>query len=161
MQILPAFKLIRPASVPEASALLARDPAARVLAGGTDLIANLRHGLGEPSTLVDLGGLVDLAGIEAEGGGLRIGAGVTLAQLAAHARVRAAYAAVAQAAAAIAGPGHRSAATVGGNLCLDTRCVFYNQSDWWRGAKGYCLKHGGDTCHVAPQGKICRAAYSG
>ena len=57
-----------------------------------------------------------------------------------------------QAAASVAGPGHRSAATLGGNLCLDTRCVFYNQSDWWRAANDYCLKRGGDTCHVAPQG---------
>ena len=52
-------------------------------------------------------------------------------------------------------------ATLGGNLCLDTRCVFYNQSEWWRRANDYCLKHGGDVCHVAPQGKHCHAAFSG
>jgi 4-hydroxybenzoyl-CoA reductase subunit beta len=161
MQTLPAFRLVRPGSLSEASALLARDPGARILAGGTDLVANLRHGLGTPSTLVDLGALAELAGIGDAADGLRIGAGATLAQLAAHQRIRAAYTAVAQAAAAVAGPALRSAATVGGNLCLDTRCVFYNQSEWWRAASGYCLKHGGDTCHVAPQGKICRAAYSG
>ena len=61
----------------------------------------------------------------------------------------------------VAGPGHRSAATLGGNLCLDTRCVFYNQSEWWRAANDYCLKRGGDVCHVAPQGKRCHAAFSG
>jgi 4-hydroxybenzoyl-CoA reductase subunit beta len=162
MQTLPAFRLVRPGTLAEASALLARDPGARILAGGTDLVANLRHGLGTPSTLVDLGALADLAGIEDTADGLlRIGAGATLAQLAAHPRIRAAYAALAQAAAAVAGPALRSAATVGGNLCLDTRCVFYNQSEWWRAASGFCLKHGGDRCHVAPQGKVCRAAYSG
>ncbi len=57
-------------------------------------------------------------------------------------------------------PAHRAAATVGGNLCLDTRCVFYNQSEWWRRSNRYCLKYGGETCHVAPQGKRCHAAYS-
>ncbi len=61
----------------------------------------------------------------------------------------------------MAGPGHRSVATIGGNLCLDTRCVFYNQSEWWRQANDFCLKHGGETCHVAPQGKRCHAAFSG
>ena len=58
-------------------------------------------------------------------------------------------------------PGHRSVATLGGNLCLDTRCVFYNQSEWWRAANDYCLKRGGDVCHVAPQGKHCHAAFCG
>ena len=69
--------------------------------------------------------------------------------------------ALVQAAAQVAGPGHRSAATLGGNLCQDTRCVFYNQSAWWRDANGGCLKFQGDTCHVAPQGRHCHAAYQG
>ena len=69
--------------------------------------------------------------------------------------------ALAEAARAAAGPGHRSAATLGGNLCQDTRCVFYNQSEWWRASNDYCLKRGGDTCHVAPQGERCHAAFSG
>ncbi len=68
---------------------------------------------------------------------------------------------LAEAAATVAGPGHRTVATLGGNLCLDTRCVFYNQSEWWRRANDFCLKHGGDVCHVAPQGKHCHAAFSG
>ncbi len=68
---------------------------------------------------------------------------------------------LAEAASTVAGPGHRTVATLGGNLCLDTRCVFYNQSEWWRRANEYCLKLGGDTCHVAPQGKRCHAAFSG
>src|SRR5574337_1356087 len=75
--------------------------------------------------------------------------------------IAARYRALAQAASIIAGPGHRPMATVGGNLCLDTRCIYYNQSEWWRHANGYCLKNRGDTCHVAPQGQRCHAAYSG
>ena len=62
---------------------------------------------------------------------------------------------------AIAGPGHRNMGTVGGNLCLDTRCIYYNQSEWWRRANGYCLKNRGDICHVAPQGQRCHAAFTG
>jgi len=161
MQLLPQFKLVRPRDLAEATAALAHDPNARVLAGGTDLIANLRDGLVAPSTLVDLAEIEELTSIGHGAQGIRIGAGVTLGRLAADAQVRAAYPAIAQAAESIAGPAHRSVATVGGNLCLDTRCVFYNQSEWWRRANGYCLKYRGDVCHVAPQGKSCQAAYSG
>src|ERR1019366_9427493 len=93
--------------------------------------------------------------------GLTLGARVTLARLTADASIARQYPALAEAARAIAGPGHRSVATLGGNLCLDTRCVFYNQSEWWRAANRYCLKRGGDTCHVAPQGQHCHAAFSG
>ena len=78
-----------------------------------------------------------------------------------HVRSPSQYRALAQAAAAIAGPGHRVMATVGGNLCLDTRCIYYNQSEWWRSANAYCLKNRGDICHVAPQGQRCHAAFSG
>ena len=141
--------------------MLASDANARVLAGGTDLVANLRDGLGAPSTLVDLGAIDELATLRADARGIRIGARVTLARLAADAQIGTLSPAIAQAAASIAGPAHRSVATVGGNLCLDTRCVFYNQSEWWRRANGFCLKYRGDVCHVAPQGKSCQAAYSG
>jgi 4-hydroxybenzoyl-CoA reductase subunit beta len=161
MQLLPQFRLARPRDLAEASAMLAGDPKARVLAGGTDLVANLRDGLVAPSTLVDLGAIKELAAIAFDNGGIRIGAGVTLARLAADVRIKTLYPAIAEAAASVAGPAHRSVATVGGNLCLDTRCVFYNQSEWWRRANHYCLKYRGDVCHVAPQGKSCQAAYSG
>ena len=99
--------------------------------------------------------------LEVGAAGARIGAGVTIARLAGDAGVAAALPAVGEAAASIAGPGHRSVATVGGNLCVDTRCVYYNQSEWWRRSNGYCLKHRGETCHVAPTGDRCHAAYQG
>jgi 4-hydroxybenzoyl-CoA reductase subunit beta len=159
MERMHAFALARPASIAEAVALLARDPSARPIAGGTDLVPNLRHGIGEPATLVDLGGVPGLDAIaRGADGGFAIGANVTLAILARDSVIPPA---LRDAAASVAGPSHRSAATLGGNLCLDTRCVFYNQSAWWRAANAYCLKHGGDVCHVAPQGKRCHAAYSG
>lgn len=158
--VLPTFDIMRPANLDEAVAALA-EPGTRALAGGTDLIVNLRRGIGAPERLVDLTGLPGMGGIEAKGDTLVIGAGVTLNELSASPVLGPAEAALAQAAEAVAGPSHRNMATVGGNLCLDTRCLYYNQSHWWRKSNGFCLKYRGDICHVAPQGKRCRAAFSG
>ena len=162
MHALPEFTLQRPASLAEAAGLLAAQPAARLVAGGTDLLPNMRRGLERPPVLIDLSGLggFDLVQ-EAPDGGLLLGAGLTLAAITTNALVLSRLPALAAAAGAAAGPGHRSAATLGGNLCQDTRCVFYNQSEWWRASNGYCLKRGGEICHVAPQGARCHAAFSG
>jgi 4-hydroxybenzoyl-CoA reductase subunit beta len=153
--------MTRPADV--AGALAARRETAdsRYLAGGTDLVPNLRRGIGGPTLLIDLTGIDELRGCEVGPAGARLGTGVTLASLAAMPQMRERYRAVAEAAEAVAGPGHRTQATVGGNLCLDTRCVYYNQSEWWRQSNGFCLKHRGEVCHVAPQGQRCHAAFSG
>jgi len=159
MSDLAEFTLHRPATPREAVALLAAG--GRALAGGTDLLPNLRHGLERPAQLVDLSRVGGLGAIVCDDGALVVGAGVTLARLAADPLVAQHLGALAEAACAVAGPGHRSAATLGGNLCQDTRCVFYNQSEWWRASNGWCLKLGGDTCHVAPQGQHCHAAFSG
>lgn len=156
---LPAFRLEQPSDL--ATALAARKTGGRFLAGGTDLLPNMRRGLVDTPTLIDLKGIPELLACEIGTKGARIGTGVTLAALAAMPDIRARYRALAEAAEAIAGPGHRSQASVGGNLCLDTRCIYYNQSDWWRKANAFCLKHKGDTCHVAPQGNRCHAAFSG
>lgn len=155
-----AFRLEQPVDVASAVRLAAQG-GGQYLAGGTDLLVNLRRGHGEPAVLVDLTHIAELGGLSCDAQGARIGGGVTLAALGASAPVRERYAAIAEAAEAIAGPSHRNLATVGGNLCLDTRCVYYNQSEWWRQANGYCLKRNGTVCHVAPQGQLCRAAYSG
>lgn len=161
MQPLADFDLRRPATIADAVALLATNERAMPLGGGTDLLPNLRRGLHAPALLVDLGALPGFGAIERTATHWRIGAGATLATLAANEALRAALPALAQAARDVAGPGHRSAATLGGNLCQDTRCVFYNQSAWWRDASGYCLKRGGTVCHVAPQGQRCHAAFEG
>ena len=160
MDAIVPFSLRTPATLTEASTLLAQS-GSRALAGGTDLIPNLRHGLGTPSTLVDVARLPELTALDAGDDALTIGAGVTLARLATDAAVLRTVPAVAEAARLAAAPAHRTVATLGGNLCQDTRCVFYNQSAWWRRANAYCLKYGGDTCHVAPQGSRCHAAFSG
>jgi 4-hydroxybenzoyl-CoA reductase subunit beta len=162
MERMSPFALRRPASLAEAVAMLAADPRARAIAGGTDLVPNLRDGLGAPAVLVDLSAIAGLDSIEtAADGTTSIGAGVSLARLARDEVLAHRLPALREAAESIAGPAHRTVATVGGNLCLDTRCVFYNQSAWWRRANAWCLKHGGDTCHVAPQGNHCHAAFAG
>ena len=159
--LLPDFDLSRPQSAEEAVAQRLAAPASRYLGGGTDLIVNMRRGLVETDLLIDLTGIAELASLSADESGFHIGAGVSLAELAAHPAVLNDYAAIVQAASAVAGPGHRAAATLGGNLCLDTRCLYYNQSEWWRRSNDYCLKYRGDVCYVAPTGDTCRAAFSG
>jgi len=153
------FDFAAPATVEEAVAQRAANAASRYVAGGTDLVPNLRRGIGSPDLLIGLEAIADLKTISKVKGFTVIGAGVTLANLLASGLCEQ-YPALA-AAADIAGPSHREAATIGGNLCLDTRCVFYNQSDWWRKANAFCLKLDGETCHVAPQGNHCHAAFSG
>jgi len=173
-EFLPEFKLLHPKSVDEAVAMHGAisgpddspkggsNGAVRFVAGGTDLLVNMRRGLGDPETLISLNGIDEISSIvENDDGTVTIGAGVTLATLCRNEMIGERYPAIAHAAHEIAGPGHRVTGTVGGNLCLDTRCVFYNQSLWWRQSNQYCLKYQGDTCHVAPKGKICHAAFSG
>ncbi len=158
---LPEFHLAQPRDVHTAVAARRDHASSRFLAGGTDLVVNLRRGLGKPELLIDLCGIDELNGVTANEKGVRIGACATLTVLAATPAIREHYLAAAEAASAIAGPGTRALATVGGNLCLDTRCIYFNQSEWWRKSNGYCLKHKGDVCHVAPQGEHCHAAFSG
>lgn len=159
--ISPAFHLARPRTIADAIVACGERPDSRFVAGGTDLLINMRRGICQPDQLIDLSGIDELTGIRTTDDGLVIGAGATIASLASHDVIAARYRAVAQAAAAIAGPGHRNVGTVAGNLCLDTRCIYYNQSEWWRSANAYCLKRHGDICHVAPQGQRCHAAYCG
>lgn len=157
---LPEFSVASPPSIDAAIAAWREHSASAYLAGGTDLLVQMRHGLANPKTLIDLSAIEELKGFEVSDAGVRIGAGVTVASLA-RAPAAQHYRAVTEAALAIAGPGHRALGTVGGNLCLDTRCLYYNQSEWWRRSNGYCLKLRGDICHVAPQGRRCHAAFTG
>ncbi len=158
---LPAFEYHRPDTVEEAARLLAGfGDDAMAIAGGTDLVPNLKHRLFEPAHLVSLRGIPDLRGIEVRGDELVIGSGETLAAVAAHPLVRRHAPSVAEAAGLVAGPQLRNMGTLGGNLCLDTRCTYYNQSFFWRQSLGFCLKKDGDTCHVTRVGRKCVAAHS-
>lgn len=161
MEAMPDFRLVRPVSVAEAVSARAAAPNGRFFAGGTDLMASLRRGLVQADVLIDLGGIDELRRIDKEAHGLRIGAGVTLETLASCLDVARDYPVLVEAALGIAGPTHRAAGTVGGNLCLDTRCRYYNQSEPWRKANRFCMKIDGDACRVAAKSARCYAAYSG
>jgi 4-hydroxybenzoyl-CoA reductase subunit beta len=162
MDALPEFELVRPTTLSEALAARDAHPDARLLGGGTDLMVNIRRGIVAPPVLIDMTGVTELRAIKADANALEIGAAVTLSELAAHPDVITHYPVVAQAAHVIAGPTHRNMGTVGGNLCLDTRCIYYNQSEWWRAANAHCLKTTGTICHVAPKSRgVCFATFSG
>jgi 4-hydroxybenzoyl-CoA reductase subunit beta len=160
MTYLPDFEVKSAHTIDEAVAI-AEGKNCVFLGGGTGLLPNLRRGIGSPLTLVDISAVSEMTEISDSKTGLRIGASVNLEQLINHYQIQDDYKVIFQAAETIAGKTHRFSATVGGNLCLDTRCKFYNQSDWWRKSIDYCLKYKGTICHVALKGKICRAAFSG
>ena len=162
MDALPSFDLIRPRTLAELMAARVAHPQSRMLGGGTDLMVNIRRGIVAPPVLIEINDVSELREIRADAHKLEIGAAVTLSEVAAHPDVMRHYPAVAQAAGHIAGPTHRNMGTVGGNLALDTRCIFYNQSEWWREANRHCLKTTGDVCHVAPKSRgVCFATFSG
>lgn len=158
---LPAFEYHRPETVEEAARLLDDfGDQGLLIAGGTDLVPNMKHRLFEPGHLVSIRGLQELGGIERRGDELVIGAGETLAAVAASPLVHRHAPSVADAAGLVAGPQLRNMGTIGGNVCLDTRCTYYNQTYFWRQALGFCLKKDGDTCHVTRVGRKCVAAHS-
>jgi 4-hydroxybenzoyl-CoA reductase subunit beta len=163
----------RPSTLAEALGLIAGHGDALPIAGGTDLMPNMKHRLFTPRHLVALKGIGELHGIGLADEGenaveegspaaaqLVIGAAETLTAVARSPLVRRIAPALADAAGHVAGPQIRNAGTMGGNLCLDTRCTYYNQSFFWRQALGFCLKKDGDVCHVTRVGKKCVAAHS-
>src|SRR5579871_468659 len=170
MMRLPKFEYRSARTVEEALGWLGefegsvdKDPEAQamLMAGGTDVLPNMKHRIFTPQVVVGLRAVSALRGIVYnEEQGLRIGAGVTLTEIAGSPVVRAHYPALAQAAEVVSTPQLRQMGTIGGNLCLDTRCNYYNQSEFWRKARDYCLKKGSDVCRVAPNGAGCYAVSS-
>jgi len=155
------FGIEFPTSVEEAALLLQTHGAsAKLCAGGTDLLPNLKHELLSPAKVIHLSRLKALKGIEDGPAALVIGAMTSLDDIANSELVKKLAPGLSQAAAHVAGPQLRRMGTLGGNLCLDTRCLYYNQSYFWREALGFCLKKDGDDCHVTKTGKRCVAAAS-
>ena len=160
---LPDFKLLRPRTLKEATLMLA-DHAAdiQIVAGGTDLIPSLRQRLFEPKYVLDIRGISELRGIHPQkDGAVEIGALTTLTEIEHSNFLREYYPVLTEAAKTVASPILRNMGTLGGNICLDTRCLWYNQSLTWRKGCGFCIKKDGDLCHVAPGGTKCWAAFSG
>lgn len=161
MMRLPPFTFRAPGSLAEALRILDGEGSdAMVLAGGTDLLPNMKRRQQVPRTLVSLRRLDPLRQVRLGRRGVRLGSCVTLASLADEAKLRNGGAALGQAAALVATPHIRNAATLGGNLCLDTRCLYYNQTHEWRKAIDFCLKKEGDTCWVATSSPNCMAVSS-
>jgi 4-hydroxybenzoyl-CoA reductase subunit beta len=160
MMRLPPFRYLSPATAREAARILAgHGPEAMAVAGGTDLYPNMKRRQFEPKVLVGLRGIEGARGIVANGS-LRLGGLATLREVAEHEAVLARWPSVARAAGLVSSPPLRNAGTIGGNLCIDTRCNYYNQSESWRAAIGYCMKKDGDICLVAPGSSMCWALSS-
>jgi 4-hydroxybenzoyl-CoA reductase subunit beta len=170
---LPRFRLVEPTTWTEAATLLREHGAAEadvargtpsvpvmLVAGGTDLFPNMKRRQFTPQVLISLGRVKGAREIS-NGSGLRISAGTTLTEIASHPTVTRKYTALAQAAGAVSTPQLRNMGTIGGNLCLDTRCNWYDQSLFWRTAEGYCMKtHPEVVCRVAPSSPRCLAVAS-
>ncbi len=170
MMRLPSFRYRAPRTVAEAALWLAESPGeTMLLAGGTDLLPNMKRRQQTPKTIVGLRGIEELSritsGVEPGGrslgeGGYRIGAGVTLTTLVRDEQLRATCPGLWQAAAQVATPHLRTMGTLGGNLCLDTRCTYYDQTYEWRKAIDFCMKKDGETCWVATSSPRCLAVSS-
>jgi 4-hydroxybenzoyl-CoA reductase subunit beta len=159
---LPPFEYLSPRTVGDAVEYLSdRGPEAMIVAGGTDLYPNMKRRQFEPKVLVGLRSIRELAAVRGDAAhGLILGAGTTLSAVAGHAAVARHYPALATAAGLVSSPQLRNMGTIGGNVCVDTRCNYYNQTYDWRKAVGFCMKKDGDICLVAPGSRRCWAVSS-
>ena len=161
MMRLPLFAFRAPRSLQEAARILdGEGPSVMPLAGGTDLLPNMKRRQQVPRTLMSLRHIDELTGIQLESPVSRLGACLTLSEIAADPHFRNGRAALVQAASQVATPQIRNMATLGGNLCLDTRCNYYDQNYEWRKSINFCLKKDGTTCWVAPGSARCMAVSS-
>ena len=158
---LPSFTYRQPKSLKQALAMKAdAGPDGMYVAGGTDLYPNMKRRHQEPKVVISLAGIRALRGVGRGASGVVVKPGITLTELAAHPEIRRDYAAVARAAELISTPILRNMGTLGGNLCLDTRCNYYNQTHEWRKAIDFCMKKDGAICWVAPSSPRCWAVSS-
>ena len=158
---LPEFDHFEPDTVAKACSLLrTHGSRAKVIAGGTDLLNWMRDGLGEPDLLVDLKGIEELRkmGDDAEKE-LVIGSTTTLSDLVRSPLARERAPLLVEAAMTVAAPPLQRTGTIGGNVCLNTRCFFYNQSKAWRSSRPPCFKTGGSLCHVVKGGDRCYSVF--
>jgi 4-hydroxybenzoyl-CoA reductase subunit beta len=158
---LPAFTYLAPRTVADAVRAMADHGGAMLVAGGTDLYPNMKRQQFEPPTLVGLRGVREMQGVRGRArDGMTIVAGTTLTTVARHTELARHYPALATAAGLVSSPQLRNMGTLGGNVCVDTRCNYYNQSYEWRKAVGFCMKKDGDICLVAPGSPRCWAVSS-
>ncbi|MDP6377310.1 MAG: FAD binding domain-containing protein [Pseudomonadales bacterium] len=153
---LPPIEFATPRSLADVLPMLG-DDSVRVVAGGTDLWPNMKRRHQQARTVVSLMSVPELRGIAAGGDELRLGATTTLTSILRDEALCTRFPSFARAVASISSPPLRNMGTLGGNLCVDTRCTYYNQSQEWRSAIGFCLKEQGETCWVATGSPRCWA----
>ncbi|MAB91350.1 MAG: 4-hydroxybenzoyl-CoA reductase [Planctomycetes bacterium] len=162
MMRLPTFTYLGAKTLNDAAIALADDPdGTRIVAGGTDLWPNLKRRHQGARAVVGLRRVPGLRGISGDPStGVTIGAMTRLTDIVRSPVLRAGYPGFVRAVASISSPVLRNMGTIGGNLCLDTRCTYYNQNEEWRQSIGYCMKEVGDTCWVAPGSSRCWAVQA-
>jgi 4-hydroxybenzoyl-CoA reductase subunit beta len=158
---LPKFEYFEPKDIHEAVSVLQNEPAARILAGGTDLLVNMKHRVECPPVVVNIKRIADLDFVRQANGNFRIGALTPLKHLYMTQPVKDNLPGLAQAASAVGSYHHQVMGTVGGNVCQQNRCKYFNQSKWWRSSRPTCFKAGGDICHVLNKKEICYSTYCG
>ncbi len=156
---LPQFEFVKPTSIDEGLVVFeAAKGRARLLAGGTDLLVNMKLGVSKPETVISIGAIPELTTVsKANDGSFRIGACCTLSSLQEHAELLEQFPAVVGAIKSVASKHIRNTATIGGNLCLENRCWYFNQSNLWRSSRALCFKTGGDLCHAIKNSTRCHA----
>ena len=158
---LPEFRYIEPESIKETSAFLIDEPGAKILAGGTDILPNMKHRVELPSVVVNIKKIPELDLIREDNGTMRLGALASLKKIYQNKSVMDKLPALASAASSVGSYHHQNMGTIGGNICQQNRCKHFNQSQWWRSARPLCIKAGGEICHVVNKEEICYSAYSG
>jgi 4-hydroxybenzoyl-CoA reductase subunit beta len=158
---LPKFEYFEPKQISEAVSILQNEPAAKILAGGTDLLVNMKHRVERPPVLVNIKRLGDLDFIRQDNGDIRLGALTPLKRLYMTPLVMENLPGLAQAASSVGAYHHQVMGTLAGNICQQNRCMYFNQSQWWRSSRPTCFKAGGEICHVVNKKKICYSTYCG
>jgi 4-hydroxybenzoyl-CoA reductase beta subunit len=158
---LPKFDYVEPKNIKEASSILLDDPRAKILAGGTDLLVNMKHRVEVPSVIVNIKRISHVDSIEKRNGSIKIGALASLKSIYGSPLVGKHLPALTGATSSVGSYHHQSMGTIGGNICQQNRCKYFNQSHWWRSSRPLCFKAGGEICHVVNKKGICYSSYSG
>jgi len=158
---LPKFEYFEPKDIREAVSILQNESRARILAGGTDLLVNMKYRVECPPVVVNIKRIADLDYIRQDNGSIRIGALAPLKRLCMTGPVKENLPGLAQAASCVGSYHHQVMGTAGGNICQQNRCKYFNQSKQWRSSRPTCFKAGGEICHVVNKKEICYSTYCG
>ncbi len=155
------FRYVEPKSIDEASSILLDEPTAKIFAGGTDLLVNMKHRVEVPSRIVNIKKVSGLDYVRQENGTFRIGSLTSLKRVYGSPIIAENLPSLASAASSVGSYHHQVMGTIGGNICQQNRCKYFNQSQWWRSARATCFKAGGEICHVVNKKEICYSTYCG